>query len=302
MLKWALRGALVAVAAVAIFLFMQYRSEKQKTEQLTEEKLELEEEIQRLDQKVLALQSEIDRRDMELSEKNRLVEDLQKQLQTAKQKLQQAINQGKLTQKQIEEMRFKTEQMSYYLQKYQQQITQLEKENQQLRQEKETLRAEVQRKEFETRKLLSEKEMLEVKVQAASILKAAEFNFYATKRENGKEEKDTQFKARKVRFLKVCFSVLENPIAPEAKRTAYLVIENPEGQTVTNFSSSSGYFTLDGQEVPYSMKVEFPYQRQKVEVCGLYSRAEDQNWIEGKYTLHVYVDGFEIGTSTFFIK
>ncbi|MGQ9862919.1 MAG: hypothetical protein ACUVRD_00320 [Bacteroidia bacterium] len=302
MLRWILSGLLVAIAAVAIFFFTQYQSEKQKTTQLTEEKLELEEEIQRLDQKILALQSEIERRDVELSEKNRQVEELQAQLQTTKQKLQQAINQGKLTQKQIEEMRFKTEQMSYYLQKYQQQITQLEKENQRLRQERETLRAEVQRKESETQKLLSEKEMLEVKVQAASILKAADFSFYATKSENGREEKGTHFKARKVRFLKVCFSVLENPIAPEAKRTAYLVIKNPEGKTVTNFDSGSGYFTLDGQEEPYSMKVEFPYQRQKIEICGIYPRAENENWIKGQYTLHVYVDGFEIGSSTFSLE
>ncbi|MCX7606978.1 MAG: hypothetical protein N2170_06935 [Bacteroidia bacterium] len=292
---------LVLVSVVAGILYWRLRKAEKENVQLTEEKVQLEEEIRELDQRVTAMQQELERKDVEISEKTRRIEELAKELENARARIRKYEEQGRISARQAEEMRYKTEQMAYYIQKYQERIRQLEEENQQLRARTAELEEKVQQKETETRQVQAEKERLEVKVRAASYLKAIQMRFAAV-RENGKEEWDVEFRARRIQRLKICFTVLENEVAEPGERVAYVVIADPTGKPVTNFASSSGYFTLMDTEQPFSTKATFQYNRSRQEVCALYDRPAEQELQRGTYTVSVFCEGIEIGRAQFQVK
>jgi myosin heavy subunit len=289
------------VAIVAGVLYWKLRKTEKEKIELVEEKASLEEEIRELDQRVSAMQQELERKDLELSEKNRRVEELQKEVERTRALIRKYEEQGKISARQAEEMRYKTEQMAYYIQKYQERIRELEEENQQLRARTAELEQQVQEKESQTRQVQQEKERLEVKVKAASYLKAIQFR-YALVKESGKEEWDTEFRARRIHKLKVCFTVLENDVAEPGERTAYVVISDPTGKPITNFAASSGYFTLMDTEQPFSAKATFRYNRARQEVCAVYERPADQELQKGTYTVSVFCEGVEIGRDQLSLK
>lgn len=291
---------LVLVGIVAGILYWRLQKvEKEKT-QLVEEKVSLEENLRELDKRVMDMQKELERKDVELEEKNRRLEELQKEVQQAQALIRKYQEQGKISAKQAEEMRYKTEQMAYYLQKYQERIKELEEENQKLRQRTEELEKAVEQKETQARQIKEEKEKLAIKVKAASFLKAIEFRFAMVK-DNGKEEWDREFRARRLHTLKICFQVLENEVAEPGERTVYLVISDPTNKIITNFSKGSGYFTLMDTEQPFSTKAVFQYNRQRQEVCALFERS-DEELNKGTYTVVAFCEGVEIGRGQFQLK
>jgi uncharacterized small protein (DUF1192 family) len=292
--------ALFGIVA-ATYFYMESRKKTAEVRQLQEEKLDLESEVSELQERVQSLSKELERKDLELQEKADKVEALSKEIQQLRARIAKYAEEGKISQRQFEEMKLKTEQMAYYIQKYQARIQELEEENKMLREKTAELYQEVQKKEEEREQIRQEKERLEVKVRAASYLKAAEFR-YALIKDNGKEEWDTEFRARRLHRLKICFTVLENEVAEPGPRTAYIVISDPSGKVITNFSGSSGYFTLMDTEQPYSAKVEFSYQRQRQEVCGVFIRDKDTELEKGNYQVAVFCEGVEIGRGTFHLK
>jgi len=292
--------ALFGIVA-ATYFYMESRKKTAEIRQLQEEKVDLESEVSELQERVQSLSKELERKDLELQEKADKVEALSKEIQQLRARIAKYAEEGKISQRQFEEMKLKTEQMAYYIQKYQARIQELEEENKMLREKTAELYQEVQKKEEEREQIRQEKERLEVKVRAASYLKAAEFR-YALIKDNGKEDWDTEFRARRLHRLKICFIVLENEVAEPGPRTAYIVISDPSGKVITNFSGSSGYFTLMDTEQPYSAKVEFSYQRQRQEVCGVFLRDKDTELEKGNYQVAVFCEGVEIGRGTFHLK
>jgi uncharacterized small protein (DUF1192 family) len=292
--------ALFGIVA-ATYFYMESRKKTAEVRQLQEEKLDLESEVSELQERVQSLSKELERKDLELQEKADKVEALSKEIQQLRARIAKYAEEGKISQRQFEEMKLKTEQMAYYIQRYQARIQELEEENKMLREKTAELYQEVQKKEEEREQIRQEKERLEVKVRAASYLKAAEFR-YALIKDNGKEDWDTEFRARRLHRLKICFTVLENEVAEPGLRTAYIVISDPSGKVITNFAGSSGYFTLMDTEQPYSAKVEFSYQRQRQEVCGVFIRDKDTELEKGNYQVAVFCEGVEIGRGTFHLK
>lgn len=295
-------GILIALLSItAGVLYWQLRKAQKQAAAVEEEKIELEANIQELDKRILAMQQELERKDLELSDKSKKVEELSRELERTKAQIRRYEEQGRLSARQAEEMRFKTEQMAYYIQKYQERIRQLEEENERLRARTTELEKQIERKESEARQMRQEKEHLEVKVKAASFLKAINFQF-ATIKENGKEEWDTEFRARRIQRLKVCFTVLENEIAEPGSRTAYVIISDPTNKILTNFAQSSGYFTVMDTEQPFSTKATFNYTRTAQEVCAIYERPADQELHKGTYQVAVFCEGVEIGRGQFQVK
>lgn len=295
-------GILIVLLSITTgVLYWQLRKAQKQSTALEEEKVELEANIQALDQRILAMQQELERKDLELSDKTKKVEELSRELEQTKARIRRYEEQGRLSARQAEEMRYKTEQMAYYIQKYQERIRELEEENERLRARTAELEKQVERKESEARQVLQEKERLEVKVKAASFLKAISFRF-ATVKENGREEWDTEFRARRIQQLKICFTVLENEVAEPGTRTAYVVISDPTNKIITNFARSSGYFTVMDTEQPFSAKATFNYTRTAQEVCATYERPADQELNKGTYQVAVFCEGVEIGRGQFQVK
>jgi len=301
---------IIVIIGIALILLLggttiYFLTKSKKQEEIIEEKekenIQLEEEIKQLDEKIKQLEIDLQDKNIELKEKDRRLSELEKELQAARAKINQLIQAGKLSQKQLEEYKFKVDQMQYYIEKYQAQIAQLKEENERLRQQTHSLQRELAAKDSVTM-VLKEKEMLyETKLKAAAILKATNFQFYRIK-SSGKEVAEEEIRARRLTQLKICFDILENPVAEPGPRTIYIVILDPAGNVYKNFETTSGYFTHNDAERIYSTSTRIQYDRTTTKACAVFDTGDKVTLEKGQNRVEVYCDGYLIGSSSFHVK
>jgi len=295
-------AVMVLAAATAYFAFQTFSTKVENT-QLVENKVELESEINELNTKITTMETEMQRQDIELTEKDRKVAEMAAELELAKKRIGSLQAAGKLTAAQLNEFKFKTDQMGYYIEKYQKQIEELKVENERLTGENRELSRTVQAKDSLVAKVGAEATLYKTKVAAASILKAAEFKFFTVdKKGRDTEAENRETKARRFGNLKTCFTLLENAVAEIGGRTVYVVIKGPDGGVIRPNETEAGYFTHNGQEIPYSAKTGLNYDRTSQQVCITYVKPEALEMAKGNYSITVYCDGYDIGRSTLTVK
>lgn len=293
---------IAALAAVAgYFAFRTSELSRQNTD-LAENQVELETEIRQLNDRVTQMGSDIENRDIQLEEKTRALESVNSDLEAARKRINQLVAAGRLSARQVEEYQYKVDQMQYYMEKYQGQIAELQRENERLTGEVTNLNQEVKRRDSTLTDVQREKTLLQTKVQAASILKANEWQFYEVNRRGKESEaRDRELRLRSDDRLKVCFSVNENAVAEVGSRTIYASIKAPDGSVYKALDGGSGYFTTaTAQETAYSSKASINYDRSAQRVCVDYK--PEGEFQRGPHRITVYADGYEIGNSTFTVK
>jgi hypothetical protein len=135
---------------------------------------------------------------------------------------------------------------------------------------------------------------LQGKVEAAAVLKA--LSIVAEPIDNGGT---VQKKIKKVQKIRVCFNLGENAVAKKGPRKIFLRIANPSQRVMVK--SGTETFTLDGSEVPYSAMREVEYEGASLEVCIFYETAADEI-VPGTYYIDLYMEGAQIGTTSFSLK
>ncbi len=296
--------ALVAVLGLATAFFAwQTFSAKSEVKELTQNKEELTVEIDELNTKITTMEAELQRQDIDLAEKDRKVAEMAAELELARKRIGALNAAGKLTAKQLEEYKFKTDQMGYYIEKYQKQIEELKVENERLTGENRELAKTVQAKDSSLAEVGREATLYKTKVAAASILKATEFAFAGVDR-RGKESlaENKEIRARRLGDLKTCFTLLDNAVAEPGARTVYVVIKAPDGSVVKPAETAAGYFTVNGQELPFSAKGQVSYDRSAQKVCIVYGKPEAYEFAKGVHSISIYCDGYEIGRSDLQVK
>ena len=247
------------------------------------------------------METDIKNKDMEVNQKTEELNKLTQELNQARQRINDLVKAGRLSQQQAEDYQFKMEQMQYYVKKYQADIADLQRENQRLTTENKTLVTQIKEKDSVRTQMEEEKVFYQTKIEAASILKAVEFEFIAVNK-RGKETSGKELRERKIENLKICFKVLDNEVAPVGERTIYLVVKNPNGIVYKAFETSSGYFKYNGQEIPYTAKVTIQYDRSAQNVCEVYEKPKTEDFMKGTHRVTVYADGFVIGNGSFVVK
>ncbi len=295
--------AVIAVLSIgtAAYFIMQSKELTEQKQTLEEEKVELETEIQELDTKIKSLEEELANKDIELEQKDQKLEELTKKLTLTRARINKLIKQGKLTQKQIEQYKFKMEQMQYYIEKYKKQIAELKRENEILKEQNTQLSEEIKRKDSLTYELEQKTTEYEVKLKSAAVLKAMEFEFISINKRN-KEKKELPVRAHRTATLKVCFKILDNPVAEAGKRDVILVLKDPSGNVYKNLAGGSGYFTYNNQDRPYSAKRPISYDKTAKKVCINYPLPEGDRLKKGMNKAEVYIDGYLVGSKTFEVK
>ncbi|OFX20402.1 MAG: hypothetical protein A2033_13480 [Bacteroidetes bacterium GWA2_31_9] len=105
-------------------------------------------------------------------------------------------------------------------------------------------------------------------------------------------------KASKVEKIQVCFNLLENDLAPTGARNVYLRIARPDELVLAD--SENNTFDFQGGKIVYSAKREVDYQNKTVNMCIFWANKEEL--IPGKYLVDIFIDGVQIGSSTFELK
>ncbi|WP_162415456.1 hypothetical protein [Cyclobacterium roseum] len=177
-------------------------------------------------------------------------------------------------------------------------IIKLREQNQQLFSENIELKSSKAEVEEEVVKLNIKADELEEKVTIASQLKAENI-VVAAVNSRGRERID-EFRNRQLSKLKVSFTIAENKVAPEGLRDVYIQVLTPNDQVIFDIAKGSGTFELDGKEVFYTSRQDFIFNNSQQQLTYYYEKGSD--YPSGLYTVRVYAEGTEIGSSTFEVK
>jgi len=189
-------------------------------------------------------------------------------------------------------------------------VGQYEEEIQELKLENEMLATQVDSlQESEGRLIESNQSLQQQKDQAlqelqqtqdlAGVLKATDFAFFNVRRR--RVQRDTVFRRWGMKDLRICFEVMENPLADEGPVTLYLVYEGPNGE-IHQTEGGGGSFSFNGQFRSYTAKKEIDYQLLSQNVCIDYLIPESVRYEKGPQYVSIYTAENLIGQGTFVIK
>lgn len=141
--------------------------------------------------------------------------------------------------------------------------------------------------------LSTEKEQLTGQVELASILSAKNI-VVSPERPNDR----VTTRLRNIDQIKVCFTIRENSIAQAGPRTVYLRIVRPDELVLPTETGDT--FELNGEQVIYSAQRELEYENQDIDMCIYWDN--NTELIAGTYTVILYAEGFEIGSTSFELR
>ena len=106
-------------------------------------------------------------------------------------------------------------------------------------------------------------------------------------------------RAKKTVQIRSSFTISENSLTSQGKKTVYLQITGPNGETL----KSRGNNTIDTESgsVLYSDKKEIDYQNQSVDLT-IYYDLQGESLSKGNYKVKIFCEGNIIGTDGFTLK
>jgi len=174
------------------------------------------------------------------------------------------------------------------------QVDSLNQANLRLRAENQVVKDRFNEAQNTNKELEQANKNLQGKVEAAAVLKA--LSVVAEPIDNNG---NVQKKIKKVQKIKVCFNLGENAVAKKGPRKIYMRIANPSQRIMVK--SGTETFTLGDSQVPYSAAREVEYEGDALEVCIFYETAPDEI-VPGTYYIDLYLEGAQIGTTSFSLK
>lgn len=175
--------------------------------------------------------------------------------------------------------------------------------NAELKQENVRIRGQIKTEQTRSEQLTREKEVLSEKIEIAAMLKAYNLSaggIYG----KGRGDKETPTdKARRVERIKVCFTLSQNLIIPAGEKTVYCRIARPDNQILVKGRGDQYTFVFSGELLQYSMKTTINYRNSEQKVCLYWDKEDDKTpAMTGTYNAAIFVDGYEIGQTSFTIK
>lgn len=173
------------------------------------------------------------------------------------------------------------------------QIDSLNQKNQSLTIENTQVKEKYRTATNKNNKLSEANKTLNSQINIASIIKAK--NIVATP--INRRSKSVK-KAKKVTKIKVCFTMLENDIVEAGERTVYVRVSRPDGLVLAD--SEDNLFEFGEDKIVYTAKRDIQYDNKDVNTCIFWPN--NQALVSGKYTVNIFIEGNQVGTSSFLLK
>ncbi|MDX2284453.1 MAG: hypothetical protein NW241_09835 [Bacteroidia bacterium] len=298
--------ASILVLSALGFFSTKYFSEKETSRQSRKTIDDLENEILQIEEQVHSKTLALQESEQQLTEKDNLLKKKSQELEVLLGKLNEAKQENRSNLARIRQLEERLGELKRILEESSREIEYYKAQNQQLSTQVETLAASSTRLATENQQLISQnqttaRELSETR-QIAAVLKTKDFRYFNV-RKSGREKPESEFRKLGLYNLRICFTVLDNLIAAPGEKTAYLVYDNPDGSTNTNFADGiSGKFTYENRERIYSAKTVFFYDNLSQEVCVFFQPEKEKSYQTGPQYISVYCDGHLIGQSSFIIK
>lgn len=180
-------------------------------------------------------------------------------------------------------------------QNYVKEIDSLVTANQVLRAENVQIREEIIQVRARTTALAQDKEVLEEKVEMAATLRAYQLDASAIRIRGAGREEETD-RARRAEQIKVCFSLAENPIAPQGDRNIYVRIAAPDGN-ILRISDDDAYSFIHSRDtLQFSLRGVVDYRNQEISKCLYWQRLAE--FEPGVYLISLYSDEIKLGETS----
>jgi len=173
------------------------------------------------------------------------------------------------------------------------QIDSLNARNQLLIAENTEIKQQMRQVEQTNVELSEVKNELTSKVEIASVIKAREIRPIPLNTKRKETDRLERFEK-----LEVAFILNENPIVEPGKKTVYMRITRPDGLVIT--SSPDNLFEAEGERMIFTENRTVEYLNKDVEISIFVDNNGD--FIEGTYGVDLYLEGHNIGSSSFMLK
>jgi len=175
------------------------------------------------------------------------------------------------------------------------QIDSLNQKNQRLMAENSNVKQEVTEVKTQNLSLEQEKKKLEQTVTLAATLEAVNLKASGINKK-GKE----QSKASKIESIKVDFTLSKNLTAKRGAKNIYLRIQRPDQLLLTK--SDKDLFKFEGLKIPFSAMREVEYEGMDLPVSIYWDNSGESPLISGTYTIDLFADGNNIGTTSLVVR
>ncbi len=270
---------------VVIVVFVYQHSENQKMiDSLNKQKVSIQAELSTLMTNYDSLHTNNEALQSELSNAQGKVKDLLTEVEQVKKVSYEQINQY---QQQVTTMR-------NIMKNYIVQIDSLNRRNEMLMAENAQVKENYAQSESKNQELEKEKQHLQEKIKEAAQLEATELVAVGINA-RGKEAES----ARRAEQIRVSFVLSKNVTAPRGNKVIYVRIQKPN--QVLLQQSPGDLFQFEDLKIPFSAKREITYEGNALPV-NIFWDNKGQEFMAGEYTIDVFADGNNIGTTKFVLK
>ncbi|AKA36200.1 MAG: hypothetical protein CMH48_03070 [Muricauda sp.] len=178
------------------------------------------------------------------------------------------------------------------------QVDSLTQSNTLLAMERDSTYAELEKQTVFNDSLVVQNTQLADAVERGSALNLSSFKVDAVKERSSGKLVSTS-RARATDKFKVCFTVADNVIAEAGDREFYIEVLDPQGNVLGESFTKSNE---EGASITYSKATNFYYENNDLDVCD-YINKPSGDFPKGNYMVNVYDDKLKLlGTSKFILK
>jgi hypothetical protein len=277
---------MAVILVVVIVLFFMQRSEHQEIiKTLGSEKDAIQLELNDMVQSYDSLKTDNDTINSQLFLAQTKVKDLLLEVGQVK----------KASIQQIEQYREEVGSLRRIMRNYIVQVDSLNRRNQQLMEENAQVRQDYAQVESKNLQLEQERERLSQRVDQAATLEALNLSAYGVNSKGN--EVNNRDKAEKIQ---VSFSLGKNITAKRGAKSIYVRIQRPD--QILLIQSKNDLFQYEDLRIPYSAMREVTYEGNELPVNIFWDNAGKDPFVLGEYTVDIFADGNNIGTTTFSFK
>ena len=271
----------VILVAVGVLYFLQNREHRSIVVELNAEKDSIQIELNNLVVSYDSLQTENDTINEQLFVAQAKVKDLLLEIEQTKRVSLEKINSY---QKQVTTLRS-------IMRDFVVQIDSLNRRNQELLAENLEVKEQFKRSETEKQQLSEERDRLEQNLQRAAVLQVRELMAEALNSRN----KETRFAGRAER-IRIYFIINENITARRGTKSIYVRIMRPDQLLMSK--SADNLFRFEDLRIQYSAMREVVYEGHDLPVAIFWDNTNEPELMSGTYTIDLFADGHNIGTTT----
>lgn len=274
----------VVLLAVVVVFFVQHSENKKILNALNQEKASIQTELNSMMTNYDSIHTNNETLQSELSFAQTKVKDLLLEVGQVK----------KVSYDEIARYRQEVTTLRTIMKNYIIQVDSLNRRNELLMAENSQVKEEFAQSESKNQQLEVEKDRLQEKIKMAAQLEVTELIGVGIN-DRGKEAES----ARRAVQIRVSFVISKNVTAPRGNKVIYVRIQKPN--QVLFQKSANDLFPFEDLKIPYSAKREVTYEGNSLPV-NIFWDNEGAEFLPGEYTVDIFADGSNIGTTKFMMK